>query len=134
MFEEMGFIDCPFEQLHAACASSQCHQYFFDAKVITQVLKSPYHIAYGKHRKIVIPCFTGLRIYAQGADTAVGAPRFVYTNDKVFRRVEEFSFSNEAGPPFNRVTVSCSCMKYPDHIGSGSVQFSVGGISQVITR
>jgi hypothetical protein len=98
------------------------------------MLVSPNHVASSKERKIVIPGFAGFRIQFKRPNAAVATSGHIYANDIMQFRIEQLGGSDQARPPFRRITVSSKGMKDPYNVIPVCIQMSMSGVSKVYFR
>ena len=73
-----------------------------DSEKLAERLVSPDHIAGSEEGEVVIKHFLFAVIRIEGSDAAIAASGHVHTNNEVERRIEQFAFTYEAGPPSKR--------------------------------
>jgi len=90
----------------------------------------PGHVTRGKEGKFVVPGFSCPWIVIQRPGAAIAAARHVDADNEMPGRIDQFSITHQARPPFEGIAVARQRMEDPYHIVFRLPQLSRSGVGQ----
>jgi hypothetical protein len=131
MVKKFRFFNCPFQKLLSSHGTTSAHENSFNSQMLSQQLIGSYHVPNCEKGKIMKELFTGFAVVIKWSNTPITTARHINAHYEVLGGIEQTSFANEPGPPFQRITICCECMKDPYHIVLCLIQRSMQGVSKM---